>query len=1261
MSGSLQIRGDIGKWVATTANGPLGVGQSQFSFSMFLEWIAFTPATQSSFVFGLTSVLGFDMNFGGSSSLQKLEIKGANSTLSYFNTLSLGRANHFAGVLNATGTSKLYFNGAVVATGVNIGATSASTSAVEIGWGSPGSANFLISDAAAWNGTALTDANIIALRDRSTTPESLSATSHWTLQGTAETNPVASTGGLADQIGSNHLSVIPGSGGATTNAIYSATDLIYLPPIQIASAYVARSGSIVVFLIETNPALGAASMSPVTSVNASPSISINGTPVDSSYLRNAYWPSISHSCPFVAFLIPTVGPTDVVTYTTTDSWVVSAAGACSPDSGTCGNYTGSYEPVLWNYSPFGPHTTNRMKLGFNVIDGGNEWDMQKDAIHRSGVQPPYNWSHAATSTDDGEPLTIDSTASCSTNVWQSNDANAIDPKGWPTPVGVWTLYGDETAPDTPMVPSLSSFTSPGSVSVLSSTPGTRSGSPPVECNKQWQWTATASTNPAAYYLSIIVKLTAPLPHSSSTYPVTLKNLRLLPPGETLTTTPGVSASDVIVKMASSASGKPPVLFRHLIGQDGATNYAIPSDYPPVDLFSYGQQPLRQANDWPTNAPTFSGNRVMPIHAVQPYDPIGGNRKVYFAQQYGRCVASTDYPLYPYEWVPADHGLDYDWWFPNKANTYLSTIECICADSSGNPIPHNLQSGQFVNLTTGTINLINAAGTGTVTLNNNTTIIFVTSDHTFMTFNIGVAPTLTNAFRMGNVNGFQVIDKTASYITAPQPPIEAYAGSGAAGIGIYVTINHCLNDDGVRMFAQRLHDGCPRGTKVYVQFSNEILIPNYQQFWLDAMMSLQGFSDLPSTVIQRGHEMHEIFADVFSDDPDAVVRLFQPFTFSAGQTLQGLTYAQANGIKVDRIAIAPYLNLDDCPEFAMGAAQLCADNPDSIANGFGVADYGGGTYSLRSTQQIMPMAGWHDVLRYFWKYNQEWNGPNSPFALHAAARDGSGYGQGDGITTFKYPPPKLIGYEGGICVIVPAGVSHTKKIIRAGLTQDVMYHPSMYDTATTILQTIEQPGPTGSEGLAEFALVALNLYVSFGGSAYVCADGSDGLFTQAWQTYGFQGQPSGAGLSNKYWSTTVGGDGGSHGPDNESVEALAMQDWIENTPLEGMEEVVSFTVRPGRIPPHHLLPITLFLTGTGTSWTADSVIVVTNSLTGTTAVAAGTWTAISATMATLQVTTDRGVGTWRLTIDGIDSSPLRVATGIKWFSGMNRRAPLRARA
>ena len=50
--------------------------------------------------------------------------------------------------------------------------------------------------------------------------------------------------------------------------------------------------------------------------------------------------------------------------------------------------------------------------------------------------------------------------------------------------------------------------------------------------------------------------------------------------------------------------------------------------------------------------------------------------------------------------------------------------------------------------------------------------------------------------------------------------------------IWVAAPHALNDSGVTAFATRLYNSTPRGTKIYLQYSNEIFIGNWQYWWMN---------------------------------------------------------------------------------------------------------------------------------------------------------------------------------------------------------------------------------------------------------------------------------------------------------------------------------------------------------------------------------------------------------------------------------------------
>ena len=97
----------------------------------------------------------------------------------------------------------------------------------------------------------------------------------------------------------------------------------------------------------------------------------------------------------------------------------------------------------------------------------------------------------------------------------------------------------------------------------------------------------------------------------------------------------------------------------LTGSDGAGNQIYGSDYPPNNLFGYSGNPVAPwtgAGNWPTNNPTLTDNRQIPIYAIRKYDTVTQSPYVYCDQQYARTVTSN-ISNYPWMW-------DLSNWTPN---------------------------------------------------------------------------------------------------------------------------------------------------------------------------------------------------------------------------------------------------------------------------------------------------------------------------------------------------------------------------------------------------------------------------------------------------------------------------------------------------------------------------------------------------------------------------------------------------------------------
>ena len=118
---------------------------------------------------------------------------------------------------------------------------------------------------------------------------------------------------------------------------------------------------------------------------------------------------------------------------------------------------------------------------------------------------------------------------------------------------------------------------------------------------------------------------------------------------------------------------------------------------------------------------------------------------------------------------------------------------------GNPINHNLQSGQLVSLPTlpTTINVINAASQTGVATFTQQQAIFVTGRNTFIAL---AGTTLPANARLANVNGtfvqsgLPIMVWNRGYNGFVSPEDIGGIASGLPGTAVYINTNHCETDD-----------------------------------------------------------------------------------------------------------------------------------------------------------------------------------------------------------------------------------------------------------------------------------------------------------------------------------------------------------------------------------------------------------------------------------------------------------------------------------
>ncbi len=1281
MAGSLNIApGASSIWTATTALNGLCPSQTKLTVTGWIKINSFAP-TDHVIVFANNPASGFQVLIDGFSNL-KFNFNG----MSYSWPIRLGQSLFFAMTLDTSSVSHIWINGTVAASASGLSAIAATPTAIQFGWASAGAVDYIGSDLAIYSAFTMGQPDILGLRDRTKTPLTTStpATSWWTLQGTAGAHPTTADAGLHDQIGANHFTTIAGT---TTAATYSATEIDYVPPVTV-SALITRSGNLIRFMAGSNPAVGNVVPTYITAINALPTVLVNGS---APQLQGPFWSSVNHQHPHLSLqIIGGVAPTDVVTWTTPDAWLTTPLGSPADDSGTALNCVGGDEPGYFGYIGSNPPDGwEMMQVGFDGPGGvGGPISMLKNAVHR--VQTP--WFNAATSDPvTGYPLTIGSALSGTSNsiFWSADTPNGIDARQMPVPTGTWTVLADETNDASPMIVFLSTSLSV-SIDQTNPNPLTHPTITGTGNNKKWEFSVNYVANPATFNPPLVLNIQTP---NGLAGPNTLRNIRVFEPGNAPINQPEQVCNGNLAAMCTAEPDVYASVVRFMqatAGNDGAGSYVFPSDLPPLGRFGYNLPALVSWPTWTVSNPTYAGNRTIPVYQFRKYD-VSVSPNVYSPQQYARTIASDNPQAGAFMWRLADLGLGYDWGFHGADyNSSLVPVEVVCADNAGNRINHNFQTGQPVGLPAavniGGVTVADDHGhTGVM----NTAIyvfIYVTSPSTFMF--VQSVGNLTNTNKMGFVVGGPFLQQTAGVnSSATSQTTGSYAprledigciGYALPGMGLWVAVNHAMNDDGVRAQATRLFNSSPRGTKFFVQWSNEICLDNTQKGWANQLASIEGFREPdtttgtikePRAVIQRTFEVHNVFADVFGSDSASIVRLFQPFVFDPGGTTDALKYAQDHSIPIDGIATAAYIDMDFSPTFKMAAAMTCVSeqitisgtpthvsiaNPDNDVPPNGISS----VLMVHVPGALLPMAAYHELVQPHLKYSGAIVGAKCAFSIARSCAISAGYGAGGGAQSFVYPFPKIMGYEDAPSTMIPPGVSTQAKVVRAGLTHDFVYNPAYYDTYQAFLQYCQQPGPAGTLGADLICVEAMEGSRQSSPSFFVCNDGPDNTAAECWQQCIYQTQQPGTGSDNLYWASDSGGDGLPHDVDNESVVVKSVHDWIIEASGHIIPPVASFVVSPATVSANHASPITLTLVGTATTWTGGSTVTITNSLTGTTSVTAGTFTAVSSTSATLQVTTGAGNGTWRLTIDGTNSASLsQGGTRRRWTSRMGRRLRL----
>lgn len=230
-----------------------------------------------------------------------------------------GATYHIAATFDGT-TARLFFNGTLVTSSPAGAIAVQSPKYLQLG-GAEGR-DFTLDDPTIWQGYALTESDILALRDRTAAPEDIAPGNivwRMTLDGTPGAPATLGDPGL-DELGSSGADIAIVS---DTAPIYEAGPLVYETP-RVRWAGIGTSGKTLALLVERSDGTA---LDNITALTAHPTISVNGgAPIQ---LANPLWgASESNRAPYVAYPLPApVAPSDTVTITVEDGWAETATGS----------------------------------------------------------------------------------------------------------------------------------------------------------------------------------------------------------------------------------------------------------------------------------------------------------------------------------------------------------------------------------------------------------------------------------------------------------------------------------------------------------------------------------------------------------------------------------------------------------------------------------------------------------------------------------------------------------------------------------------------------------------------------------------------------------------------------------------------------------------------------------------------------------------------------------------------------------------------
>ncbi len=546
---SLNVEGNLGSWSASTGSNGLAAGQSQCTVSFFIEYVSSSGSLSGN----LLSNNAILVKGTGKDQVEYELLAASGSSLAYTHNFIPGIAYHVAMVWNNTGGSPsamVYIDGWQVASITPSANTKGGSASLTLSALTAGALNYLISDIAIWNGTALSQSQVQSLANRARTPITIgtAASAWWTLYGAGQ--PVANAGGLADFTGNgNSFTTV-----SSSNAVYSSTYLNYTPTALIQEAYSDTSGYVVYIPLLQNIAVTNGGPAMPTTVLTAPTFTLNGTTLGGSNAPTQL--QLDGYSYFVAYqLAAQLAATDVLTMSCWQGWAVWSGGGVG-GTGSSGvgnsplavanNYSTDYYAVESAYAM--PISQRSFRVGQNAIQGANH-SVPSNFRANWVARLSRNWGGTVVAYDsNGLPSLVTATAGNTCRIQFDNEGgNGIDGVGMPFPYGYWTISYNDATPYTGGAP-ISQAGGPvltvgmlaygssaplvGSLSSSTWDPVTGTWAIVLVFNVQPQGNPATSVSPNPY-ISVYSSSHGTV---SGTYNVAFQNLCITPPSPTSPTT-----------------------------------------------------------------------------------------------------------------------------------------------------------------------------------------------------------------------------------------------------------------------------------------------------------------------------------------------------------------------------------------------------------------------------------------------------------------------------------------------------------------------------------------------------------------------------------------------------------------------------------------------------------------------------------------------------------------------------------------------------